>query len=112
MSADPVVRSPQLSEMPPSIRLTSRALTAFDQLASDEQAAVAAALSRLERQGPAAQGSALARVPDEADLYLLRVAPEVRAILRLAPRRPIEVLEIVRPAFLHLFRPAGARDGQ
>src|SRR3712207_1531534 len=101
MSADPLVRSPRLSELPPSIQLTSRALTAFDQLAADEQAAVVAALSHLARQGPAGRGSALARVPDEADLYLLRVAPEVRAILRLAPHGPIEVLEIVRPAFLH-----------
>src|SRR4051812_9287423 len=112
MSADPIAPPSRPTPLPPSVRLAARALTAFDQLAPDEQAAVAAALARLEHQGAAAQGSALARLPDEADLYLLRVAPEVRAILRLAPLRPIEVLEIVRPAFLHLFRPAGARDGQ
>ena len=112
MSADSIAPPPRPTEMPSSIRLAARALTAFDQLAPDEQAAVAAAFERLEHQGVAAQGGALARLPDEADLYLLRAAPEVRAILRLAPRGPIEVLEIVRPAFLHLFRPGGARDGR
>lgn len=112
MSANPVAQTPRLAEVAPSIRIGMRALTAFDQLPPEEQAAVAAAFARLERQGAAAQGDALARLPAEADLYLLRVAPEVRAILRLAPQQPVEVLEIVRPAFLRLFRAEGTRDGR
>ena len=56
--------------MPSSIRLATRALTAFDQPAPDEQAAVTAAVKRLEHQGVVAQGGAFARLPDEADLYL------------------------------------------
>ncbi|MBL8793456.1 MAG: hypothetical protein JNM56_06110 [Planctomycetia bacterium] len=89
-----------------------RALTAFNQLSSEEQAQVQESLAALVGT-PVAQWSAtpVKRLPGDQSLYLLPVNDSLRAIVRADADQEPEVLDLVRHETLDFFARTAATNG-
>ena len=89
-------------------RFHRRAMMAFHQLPSAEQAQVLERLTALVALPPDRWSAAgLQKLASDPSLYLLRVNDSLRVILRVADGPSVEVLDVVRHETLELFAATG-----
>jgi hypothetical protein len=85
-------------------RLHRRAQIAINELPAEEGDQVLSALDSLTSKPPAKWPAYRAQVfPSDKSLYLVRVNPSVRVILRVADGQPYKVLDVVRQETLDSF---------
>jgi hypothetical protein len=90
-------------------RFHRRAMMAFHQLSSAEQAQLLERLTYLlALPFDTWSASGIEKLVSGASLYLLRVNDSLRVIFRSAEGQPVEVLDVVRHETLELFAAAGA----
>ncbi|CAA9571744.1 MAG: hypothetical protein AVDCRST_MAG88-2401 [uncultured Thermomicrobiales bacterium] len=98
---EPLQQHEQRNGRRQAVVIPSRVLVALDVLKPEEQAAMRAAFQALETYEPDDDSALdIKRAPGEEPLYVLRLTPQLWALLLIAPGAPIEVADIVRPETL------------
>jgi hypothetical protein len=93
------------------LKVHPRASTAMDGLSAADRQNLLQAVEGLEGLPPAAwPPDRVTRLPDAEPIYLLRVSPDLRAIIR-SSGAEVEVLDLVRPETLRWFRDARQNGG-
>jgi hypothetical protein len=93
-----------MKENPAKITFHKRAIVALDALSLEETNSVLKSINYLSIVGiEQAWGKNLKKFHIDEPLYLLRVTPSLRVILRVSEQNEIEILDIVMKERLQLF---------